>query len=38
MFFKKQTSENLRLLIPVVAFLLLTLYLLTADPGIVGPY
>lgn len=38
MLFKKAIGESLRIFIPLVVFLILTIYLLTSDPGIVGPY
>jgi hypothetical protein len=38
MLFKKEISENLRIVIPFVLFVILTIYLLTSDPSIVGPY
>lgn len=37
MFFK-EISEHLRTVIPVVLFVILTIYHLTSDSHIVGPY
>ena len=34
----KEIGESLRVAIPFVLFVILTLYLLTSDPSIVGPY
>lgn len=33
-----QLRESLLMLLPVVLFVMLTVYLLTSDPSVVGPY
>ena len=34
----KEISEQLRIVVPAVLFVILTIYLLTSDTSIVGPY
>ena len=34
----EEISEHLRIIVPAVLFVILTIYLLTSDSSIVGPY